>query len=152
MKEKILQKINTQSINYLYIDKVQSLSSDHMFKNRKDELRYIMKDLKLFSIKYQFSLIISSSFRGSADKCAAQLHKISQLKNYDILEEFSDLILFLYKSRGYYILEGEKRKKRKGDLQFLTAKNRYGKLFSAIVHYDSKVPCIKDIGFGVFIE
>jgi len=144
----IEERIKIQKVDYLYIDKIQGLYSEKAFKTRSQELRYIILQLKALSHKHQFSTIISSNLKKSIDKRDFPYPKISDLKDTGGLEDLSDLILLLFRSDYYGILENYDGTDMRGVLEVIIAKNRYGSPDSCFLSFDNKAPCIKAISPG----
>ena len=144
LKRDIEEQLQKNKIDYLYIDKIQGLYSEQVFKNKAEELDHIMRELKLLSIKYKFAVIISTNLSKKVDKRRYDYRpQISDLPDGHALEEHSDLILFLLRLEIYNVLEDHNGNDMRGVLWVHIDKNRYGSLDSHILAFDLKAPCIK---------
>ena len=152
LQKDLEEKFKIQKFDYLYIDKIQGLYSDKVFKNRSQELRYIILQLKKLSHKYQFSSIISSNLNRNVDKRDFPVPQIADLKDTGGLEDFSDLILLLFRYDYYNMIEDENGRDTRGAFHVFIEKNRYGPTDAYHLAFRSWAPCIKPITGGVGIQ
>jgi len=145
LQKDIEEKIKTQKVDYLYIDKIQGLYSDKVFKTRSQELRYIILQLKTLSHKHQFSTIISSNLKKNIDKRDFRYPGIADLKDTGGLEDFSDLILLLFRKDYYDMFETEDGHIMQNVFQVMIAKNRYGSTDSYYLNFNNQASCLKVI-------
>ncbi|HUX53573.1 MAG TPA: DnaB-like helicase C-terminal domain-containing protein [Williamwhitmania sp.] len=105
MEEEIVTVCNKKNIKFLYIDNIHSFVSNFEFPDRESEMNYIMNRLKKIAIEFQSTIIISSSVHSKINKRKDKRPRLSDLRDGNVLIDYADNVLLLYRQLYYGIYE-----------------------------------------------
>jgi replicative DNA helicase len=92
----------------IYIDYLQLLHSGLKFPNRREEVEYISRSLKLMSKQYNITVVALSQLSRSVEQRPDKRPMLSDLRESGAIEQDADIITFLYRD-DYYNKESEKK-------------------------------------------
>ena len=122
----ILNLQHTQNIGAVIIDDLQLIQS---YKNsyREREIRSYMAGLKDLSRELGICIIVSSQLSRAVEARGGEKRpQLSDLRDSGSIEEFADVVLFIYKAMYYGITETEEGMSTAGFCEVIIAKNTIG--------------------------
>lgn len=143
IKKEMEETIVMKKINVLFIDKIQGLYCEQSFRNRDQEISYIMKELKKMAGKYNMAIIISSSLNRSVESREGRIPFLADLRDSGALEDIADTVLFLHRPEYYGIMEDENGKNLKAYAELIIAKCRSGIPGKLRLLFNSSLPGFK---------
>ena len=107
LKTQITYLVNDKGIKFFYLDKIQGLYSDEKFRNRDQELGYIIREIKKLAVQNQITFFISSSLSRSVEYREGKRPYLCDIRESGALEEFSDTVMLIHRPEVYGITEKE---------------------------------------------
>src|SRR5690606_25103859 len=114
-----LVKQNPHRRIVVYIDYLQLIHAGIKFGNRREEVEYVSRSLKLMARQYGITVVALSQLSRGVEQRPDKRPMMSDLRESGALEQDADIITFLYRD-DYYNRESEK----KGIVELIVAKGR----------------------------
>lgn len=140
LRTQILWLIKDKGIKFCYLDKIQGLYSDEKFRNRDQELGYIIRDIKKLAVQNQVMFFISSSLSRSVEHREGKRPYLCDIRESGSLEEFSDTIMLIHRPEVYGITEDEMGNSLLNLSELIVIKNRFGATGDLLFRFDNQVP------------
>ena len=125
--EFILETIARKPVQFLFIDKLQGIRSSQPRLSRDRHLTSIVQNLKAMAKAHRMAVIAASSLKQSTEKRDGHYPMLSDLNGPVTLEEYSDMVMMLYRQDYYGITEDGMGNCLKGVVEALILKNRGGR-------------------------
>ena len=133
-KAHCIRQIQENGIKVIFVDYLQMMSSARYRNNRELEISYISRELKSLARDYNVCVIATSSLSRSPEKRSAAAKPIlSDLRDSGAIEQDADKVIFIYRPEYYAIDVDEDGNSTTGLTELIIAKNRNGRLGSAML-------------------
>ena len=133
-KAQCIRQIQENGIKVIIVDYLQMMSSARYRNNRELEISYISRELKSLARDYNVCVIATSSLSRSPEKRSAAAKPIlSDLRDSGAIEQDADKVFFIYRPEYYAIDVDEDGNSTTGLTELIIAKNRNGRLGSAML-------------------
>lgn len=140
LKAKIIWLIKDKGIKFLYLDKIQGLYSDEKFRNRDQELGFIIREIKKIAVQNQVIFFVSSSLSRSVEYREGKFPYLCDIRESGALEEFSDTVMLLHRPEVYGITEDEMGNSLLKLAELFVRKNRNGGTGTLRFKFDNQIP------------
>ena len=140
LRTQITWLIKDKRIKFFYLDKIQGLYSDEKFRNRDQELGFIIREIKKMAVQNQVIFFISSSLGRSVEHRDGKMPYLCDIRDSGALEDFSDTVMLLHRPEVYGITEDEMGNSFLNFAEIYVRKNRNGGTGKLLFTFDSKVP------------
>lgn len=151
LKTKVTYLVNDKGIKFIYLDKIQGLYSDEKFRNRDQELGFIIRDIKKLAVRNQVTFFISSSLSRSVEHREGKRPYLCDIRESGALEEFSDTVMLVHRPEVYGITEDEMGNSLLSLAELIVIKNRQGATGDLLFKFDSRIPRFEEFkGYGQY--
>lgn len=140
IKAELITLIGEKGIKAVYLDKIQGLYSEKKYKSRKQELSYIISDIKEFAVDNQVVFILSSALGRSVERREGKYPILSDLRESGALEEYADTVFLLHRPIMYGITDDENGNSLRNVAELRIAKNRFGTTGDFYFSFYAEIP------------
>lgn len=132
------------NIEMIIIDYLQLLSGDEK-NGREQEVASITRGLKALAMELHLPIIALSQLSRATEGKADRIPRLTHLRESGAIEQDADMVFFIYRPE-YYFDDDELEKDgiTTDYAEFICAKQRNGKLFTAELSFDGQFQSFKD--------
>lgn len=123
----------SNKIDLLIIDYIQLAESKNVFQNRYEEIDFISRLIKNFSIDNDCHSLILSQLSRKVEERQGHRPILTDLRDSGTMEEFADQVISIFR-REYY-----DRNDKPGLAELIVLKNRFGSLFSIFFNFNREL-------------
>jgi len=127
------ERIKTQKIKYLFVDKLQGFYGQLPAIDNSEEITSIIVQLKQLAEKYQIVVFCTCSLNRGNEYREGKMPMFCDLSYSDAIEDVSDIVLLLHRPYFYGISEDEMGNDLTYVAEVFVPKNRNG--FTGIIRY-----------------
>lgn len=127
---------------FLFLDKLEGVFLSGPDRNRSNDLRFFLTELKSWASEYQISVLVAAGVRRT-ERNPDYVPSLMNLKNGSVIEDFADAILLLYRASYFGLNEDEEGNNLRNYAELYVAKNCWGPLVTLKLYYDAHIPCFR---------
>ncbi|HCY77664.1 MAG TPA: hypothetical protein DHV28_17265 [Ignavibacteriales bacterium] len=140
LRTNIIWLIKDKGIKFFYLDKIQGLYCDEKFRNRDQELGFIIREIKKIAVQNEVVFFISSSLSRSVEHREGKHPYLCDIRESGALEEFCDSILLVHRPEVYGITEDDCGNSLRNIAEVFVKKNRNGRTGELNFTFNNKIP------------
>lgn len=145
LREEMIWLIKEKGIKFFYLDKIQGLSTDEKFRNRDQQLGFIIREIKRIAAQNQVVFFIGSSLSRSVERREGKRPYLSDIRESGALEDFCDTIFFIHRPEIYGITEDESGNSLLGIAELLVQKNKHGRTGDLTFRFNNRIPRFEEL-------
>lgn len=144
MRTKLIRLVNQSGIKVAFIDYLELLTVEGDFSSREEELTLIVKSLKELAIETKIPIIVISQLSHilvwPKELPLSERYKpnMSHFKHPELIENYADGIVFIYRP-GYYKIFEENGKDVRDMIQFIIAKHHTDAEKNVYLRFDKQI-------------
>ena len=149
LKAQCMRQIRENGVKIIIVDYLQMMSSVRYRNSRELEISYISRELKSLARDNNICVIATSQLSRAPEKRSAAAKPIlSDLRESGAIEQDADKVILMYRPAYYAIDVDEEGNSTKGSIELIMAKNRNGRLGSALLTHDAAFTSFYDCNPG----
>lgn len=102
LRTKIIKAINEKGIKLVIIDYLNLMGSESRSINMADKISEIVMEIKRMAKQFEIPIILLAQLSREVEKEGDKRPKLHHLKSSGAIEEYSDIVLLLYRPAYYY--------------------------------------------------
>ncbi len=123
LKEYYRELVNNQSIDFIFLDYIQSYS-DNRSRGREQEIANFMRKIKEIAKELNVCIFLGSQLSRSVEYRGGDKRPIlSDLRESGAIEEYADKVFFIYRPEYYGLTIDEEGMSTKNTVEIIIAKN-----------------------------
>ncbi|MCR5260921.1 MAG: AAA family ATPase [Candidatus Gastranaerophilales bacterium] len=123
--DELEEKIRAEKPDVVFIDSIQCLQMPKA-PNLTEAINLAIKEIKRIAIEYNTIVVLTSQLSRAPEARCDKRPILSDLRNGSLLEDLSDVIMMIYRSKYY----NDDDKDTKNQAEILLRKNKFGDLFT----------------------
>ncbi|HAS47240.1 MAG TPA: hypothetical protein DCS93_42555 [Microscillaceae bacterium] len=135
-----------QEVDLIVVDDIQVIRSKRPRPNREQEQAFVVKELKILARELEIPIIASSQLsRNMFARDENMRPLLHSLRDSGSIEDFADIVMFLYRPEYYGLTEDANGNSTKGITEVLIAKHSNGALADVLLRFISKYTKFEDL-------
>jgi replicative DNA helicase len=127
IEQVVVNLVEEQKIKVLYLDGLQQIKSDQTHVNVEETLNHVTVELKRIARQYKIAIVTTSELSRSVEYRGGDKRPIlSDLRDSGSIEQYADIVTFLYRPEYYALIEDENGMPTDGIAELIIAKNKFG--------------------------